>query len=266
MDSKAMTSLPVSWIKEKDYSVLALEQAFQSGEYQLSLDSDIELTLTSDDSVNHKEIYNSTVKTFFKTSFGVIALTNAEPLFEMITDFVYSQEYPLPIEKWYRVCMLNAPDNFSKLWGEMIPCDKQDIQEVFSINMNIVQKNSGVSSTIFASSETCRDILSSKLLNYVEKQDKFMDSGQGGYQMDLNLFQVTLSKENVESLGESDILLAENFLIDEEGFGSINLLDKDISIKLIKEDDKFYLEIIDINEHSVGHHLGVRYAGDFGKL
>jgi len=261
-----MASLPVGWIKEKNYSVLALEQAFQSGEYQLSLDSDMKLTLTSDHSANHKENYNSSVKTFFKTSFGVVALTNAESLFEMIADFVYSKEYPLPIEKWYRVCMLNVPDDFSNFWGEMVPCDSQEIQEVFSISMNVLQKSSGVSSTIFASSETCRDIVSSKLLNYIEKKDKFMDSGQSGYQMDLNLFQVTLSKSDVKSLGKSDILLAENFLIDEDGFGSINLLDKDIKVKLIKEDDKFFLEIIDINEHSVGHHLDVRYAGDFGKL
>lgn len=250
LNDSTFNVLPATWITPIKTNEHALRKKLANGTFTIDVtESDqLKLSTTANVLIEKASMYH------FQTGLGSICILNPIPLFERLSGLAFDDTFPLGLDKWFCICLLQCPQSFIEPWGYIT------YQEASSTLMNEFTDNSmpvqlecmsclsGVSVTVFAQVETWEKLFACPILDYWPQAQ---NASPQLFKVNINLFQTRLSFRDFQQLQINDVLLAEHLFISFSGEGQLLLFDKQLKIQLLSETSPYSLQIQEITEIAI---------------
>ena len=250
LNDSAFNVLPATWITPIKTNEHALRKKLANGTFTIDVteSEQLKLSTTANALIEKASMYH------FQTGLGSICILNPIPLFERLSGLAFDDTFPLGLDKWFCICLLQCPQSFIEPWGYMnyqeAPSSLKDefADTSMPVQLECISYLSGVSVTVFAQVETWEKLFACPILDYWPQAK---NTSPQVFKVNINLFQTRLSFRDFQQLQVNDVLLAEHLFISFSGEGQLLLFDKQLKIQLLSETSPYSLQIQEITEITI---------------
>ena len=235
--------IPAGWVKSLNHDKIKLEKRLSCTRFQLPVADDARLIFSAHIGDSAYDIADDAGAQAFKTGIGLFYVSDATRFFEVLSGVAYSSNFPLDLDTWFQMCVLNLPAPLLSVLEYLIP--QHGVQSESMIPLSVDVLNAGCASNfVWHANPSFFDVLFSRAEFQPERVALF--SKQKRLRMELIAATASLATREYESLESGDILIPDKWLLNFDAGFPLTIAEQEIEARLVGGLGNLQLELLDV--------------------